>query len=196
MYKCRLTYDEWKCILSKNRIGKQVDLPQMKGYLGLLTINAVSEKQIWKYNKKDVVVCDNGYHWLTIMPSDAFYCMTVMLDESYHMKVCYIDMIDSQGYDADMVPYFHDLYLDLVVYPDGEIIVDDEDELRSALEIGEITELQYNKAIATSQKLQCGLLADIGKFQAYVHEMLNAFTNEQGCQSGGNLKEFPGRFNE
>ncbi len=25
MYKCRITYDEWKCILSKQRTGKQVD---------------------------------------------------------------------------------------------------------------------------------------------------------------------------
>ena len=31
MYKCRLTYDEWKCIISKKRIGKQVDIPQLKG---------------------------------------------------------------------------------------------------------------------------------------------------------------------
>lgn len=35
MYKCKLTYDEWKCSTSKNRIGKQVDMPQIKGYIGL-----------------------------------------------------------------------------------------------------------------------------------------------------------------
>lgn len=173
MYKCRLTYDEWKCIISKNRTGKQADMPQLKGYLGLLTINIVSEKQIWKYNKNDVVVCDNGYHWLTIMPSDDFYCITVMMDDNYEMKVCYIDMIDTQGYDDDGVPYFYDLYLDLIVYPDGNIITDDMDELQEALITGEITDVQYNLAIATSQKLQDGLLSDIGKFQYYINEMLN-----------------------
>ena len=173
MYKCRLTYDEWTCIISKSRIGKQVDMPQIRGYLGLLTINAVSEKQIWKYNKNDVVVCDNGYHWLTIMPSDEFYCITVMMDNSYEMKVCYIDMIDTQGYDDDDVPYFYDLYLDLVVYPNGDIIVDDMDELQEALETGEITDFQYERAITTSRKLQSGLLSDIGKFQDYIREMLN-----------------------
>ena len=172
MYKCRLTYDEWKCIISKNRIGKQVDMPQIKGYIGLLTIDTVSEKQIWKYNKNDVVVCDNGYHWLTIMPSDDFYCITVMMDDSYEMKVCYIDMIDTQGYDDDGVPYFYDLYLDLIVYPDGNIITDDMDELQEALITGEITDVQYNQAITTSQKLQDGLLSDIGEFQSYINEML------------------------
>ena len=175
MYKCRLTYDEWKCILSKNRIGKQVDMPQIKGYLGLLTINAVSEKQIWKYDNKEVVVCDNGYHWLTILPRDEFYCITVMMDKDYQMKVSYIDMIDTQGCDEDKVPFFYDLYLDLVVYPNGDIIVDDMDELQEALASGEITVSQYNQAITTSQKLQSGLLADIDKFQDYIKTVLCVF---------------------
>ncbi len=172
MYKCRITYDEWKCILSKQRTGKQVDTPQLKGYLGLLTIDIVSEKQIWKYDRNEVVVCDNGYHWLTIMPSNDFYCITIMMDECYRIIVCYIDMIDTQGYDDDGVPYFYDLYLDLIVYPDGNIVTDDMDELQGALKIGEITEEQYNRAITTSQKLQDELLSDIGKFQYFIKEML------------------------
>ena len=120
-----------------------------------------------------MVVCDNGYHWLTIMPSDEFYCITVMMDDNYKIKVCYIDMIDSQGYDDDKVPYFYDLYLDLVVYPNGDIIVDDMDELQEALKTGEITEMQYDRALKTAQELQNGLLSDIEKFQDYVSEMLN-----------------------
>ncbi len=172
MYKCRLTYDEWKCIISKNRVGKQVDIPQIKGYLGLLNINIVSEQQIWKDNDNDVVVCDNGHHWLSILPSNELYCITVMMDNNYHFKVCYIDMIDSQGYDEDGVPYFYDLYLDLIVYPDGNIIVDDLDELQQALKVGDITEMQYNKAITTAQKLQKGLLSNIQNFQFYIQEMV------------------------
>ncbi len=177
MYKCRLTYDEWKCIISKDRIGKQVNTPTIKGYLGLLTINSVSDKQIWKYNNKDVIVCDKGYHWLTIMPENEFYCITVMMDDNFIIKVCYIDIIDTQGYDDDNVPYFYDLYLDLVVYPKGEIMVDDMDELQEALKTGEITTPQYNRALAVSQKLQDGLLSDIGKFRDYVSEMLNILEN-------------------
>lgn len=177
MYKCRLTYDEWKCIISKNRIGKQVDTPIIKGYIGLLTINSVSDKQVWKYNNKDVVVCDNGYHWLSIMPANEFYCITVMMDDNYKIKVCYIDMIDTQGYDDDNVPYFYDLYLDLVVYPNKDIIVEDMDELQEALQTGEITKLQYNQALTTSQKLQDGLLSDIEKFWDYVGEIRTILEN-------------------
>ena len=65
------------------------------------------------------------------------------------------------------------MYLDLVVYPNGDIIVDDMDELQEALKTGEITEMQYDRALKTAQELQNGLLSDIEKFQDYVSEMLN-----------------------
>lgn len=172
MYKCRLTYDEWKCIIAKDRIGRQVDLPQMKGYLGLLTINQVFKKQIWKHNEKDVIVCNNNYHWLSIMPENDFYCMTVMMDDNYEMQVCYIDMIDTQGYDSDGVPYFYDLYLDLVVYPDGDVIVDDLDELQEAFEKNVISKEQYECALKTADGLKRGLLHDIEKFKEFIQALL------------------------
>lgn len=91
-------------------------------------------------------------------------------------------MIDSQGYDEDGVPYFYDLYLDLIVYPDGNIIVDDLDELQQALKVGDITEMQYNKAITTAQKLQKGLLSNIQNFQFYIQEMVELLrTDSKMC---------------
>lgn len=89
-----------------------------------------------------------------------------------------ISMIDEQGYDKDGVPYFYDLYLDLVIYPDGNIIVDDLDELQEALDIKIISQKQYNQAIKTSEKLQQGLFKDIGKFQDFIVEMMDVLTTE------------------
>ena len=76
-------------------------------------------------------------------------------------------MIATQGIDVDGVPYFDDLYLDLVVYPDGTIIVDDMDELEEALSKKDITQEQFNLAIETSHRLQQGLLSDISSFTEY-----------------------------
>jgi len=121
-------------MISKDRIGKQVDWPQLKGYLGLLTINQVSEKQVWRYNEKD--------------------------------------MIDTQGYDSDDVPYFYDLYLDLVVYPNGDIIVDDMDELEAAYEKHHISKEQYECALQTADRLKKGLLSDIESFKNYIQVLL------------------------
>ena len=171
MYKCRLTYDEWKCILAKSRIGKTVNTDKFSGYVGILDIHKVSEPQSWKYSGEDVIVCDNNYQWLTIMPQNDYYCITVMINDKREFQVCYIDIIAEQGYDEDGVPYFYDLYLDLVVYPDGTIIEDDMDELHDALRKGDITQYQFDLALKTSDKLKRGLLRDIITFQSYIQQM-------------------------
>ncbi len=152
MYRCRLTYDEWKCIVAKKRTGKVVDTPEFSGYVGILNIFEVSEPQIWKYNGEDLVVCDNGYQWLTILPENDYYCITVMMNDKHEIQACYIDILAEQGYDKDEVPYFYDLYLDLVVYPDGTIIEDDMDELQDALKNADITQQQFALALETSDR--------------------------------------------
>ena len=90
-----------------------------------------------------------------------------MMNANDDILVWYIDMIVEQGIDADGIPYFDDLYLDLVVYPDGTIKVDDMDELEDAVSKKDITEEQFELAIATSKKLQKGLLSDIKAFIDY-----------------------------
>ena len=167
MKRSRLSYDEWKCIKAKNLKGKQVNTDFFNGYIGILEIKEVTEKQIWRFNDEDIIVCDNGLKWLSILPQDDFYCITAMMNSNNDILLWYIDMIAGQGIDTDGVPYFDDLYLDLVVYPDGTIKVDDMDELEEALSQGDITEDQFNLAISTSNKLKSGLLSDIDTFVDY-----------------------------
>ena len=170
MKRSRLSYDEWKCILSKDMHGKRVNSELLDGYIGLIEIKEVSEAQIWKFNGEDVVVCDKGRKWLSILPRNDWYCITAMMDEEGNILLWYIDMIARQGIDVDGVPYFDDLYLDLVVYPDGTILVDDMDELKEALSKKDITQEQFNLAIDTSHRLQRGLLSDISSFIKYTRK--------------------------
>ena len=164
MKRCRLSYDEWKCIKTKKRKGKQVNTDFFKGYIGILEIEEVTEKQVWRHNGKDIIVCENGSKWLSILPQDDFYCITVMMNANDDILLWYIDMIAEQGIDVDGVPYFDDLYLDFIVYPDGTIKVDDMDELVEALSQQNITEEQFNLAMKTSNKLQQGLLSNMNAF--------------------------------
>ncbi|MGC6174220.1 DUF402 domain-containing protein [Lacrimispora sp. 38-1] len=170
MKKSRLSYDEWKCIVSKDMYGKKVNTEFFKGYIGLIDIKEVSEKQRWKFNGEEITVCDKGLKWLSILPQDDFYCITVMMNERNDILVWYIDMIAEQGIDIDGVPYFNDLYLDLVVYPDGKIMIDDMDELEEALFQKDITQEQYNLAINTSNELRTGLLNDVNVFIDYTQK--------------------------
>ncbi len=167
MKRSRLSYDEWKCIIAKDIFGKTVNSELLNGYIGLIDIKEVSEIQTWKFNGEDIVVCDKGRKWLSILPQNDWYCITAMMDENEKVLLWYIDMIAKQGIDADGVPYFDDLYLDLVVYPDGTVIVDDMDELEEALLKKDITQNQYHLAIETSHRLQQGMLSNIPSFIEY-----------------------------
>lgn len=167
MKRCRLSYDEWTCIKSKKLKGKQINTDFFKGYIGVLEIEEVSEKQIWKFNGEDITVCDNGLKWVSVLPENDFYCITAMMNAEDNILLWYIDMIATQGIAADGVPYFDDLYLDLVVYPDGTIIVDDMDELEDALSKKDITQEQFELALDTVDKLKNGLLSDVHEFMEY-----------------------------
>lgn len=165
--RSRLSYDEWKCIVSKELRGKRINSEILIGYVGLIDIIEVTEPQIWKFNDEDIVVCDKGLKWLSILPQNDWYCITAMMNENSEIVLWYIDMIVGQGIDVDNVPYFDDLYLDLIVYPDGTIIVDDMDELEAALVKGSITQEQFLLAIETSISLKEEILSDIASFTVY-----------------------------
>lgn len=167
MKRCRLSYDEWKCIKTKKHLGRQVNTDLFKGYVSVLEIEKVDEKQVWKFNGEDLVICDEGFKWLSILPQDDFYCITAMMNENEEILLWYIDMIADQGVDPDGVPYFDDLYLDLIVYPDGSIKEDDMDELAEALEQKEISEEQYQLAIRTGKRLKESLLSDINELKDF-----------------------------
>ena len=171
MKKCRLTYDEWKCIKEKQQTIQFFSTSKFCGYISVLEIKDVSEPQVWNFNGKEQIVCDKGIKWISILPKDKYYCITAMLDQNEEIIVWYIDMIASQGVD-DGIPYFYDLYLDLVVYPDGTIIVDDMDELEGALKSGVISEQLFRLALNTKEELENTLLSDLKSFAGYTKEFI------------------------
>lgn len=170
MKRCGLTYDEWKCITAKDLSGRQVRTDFFTGYVGLMEIRQVTEAQKWQFHGDEFVVCDVGFKWLSILPKDDFWCITAMMNQDNDVAVWYIDMIAGQGIDAQGNPYFDDLYLDLVVYPNGEIRVDDMDELEDALRQSDITQAQFDLALHTAETLKTGLLKDVNLFKNYTKQ--------------------------
>ena len=75
-----------------------------------------------------------------------------MLDNQKQLVQYYIDVtkrvkkIDDRG-----LPYFDDLYLDVVLLPNGEVYVLDEDELEDAYKIGDVTKEEYELAWNTTK---------------------------------------------
>lgn len=173
MKKSRLTCDEWHCITSKRFTQIRVEKEYFTGVVAGLFIDEVTTPQVWKYRGKDVVVCDKDMKWVLIMPEKEHYLITAMLNKSDEVVVWYIDIIASSALDKDGVISYEDLYLDLIVYPDGNIIVDDMDELELALEKNDISQELFDLAIKTSNSLKSNFLGDIKKIKNLTKQCFN-----------------------
>ena len=72
----------------------------------------------------------------------------------------------------DGIPYEDDLYLDVVIVPDGRIHVLDEDELKSAYDRKEVSKEEYEMAYRVANKI-----IEKGKNKKYLDE-LTKFTTK------------------
>lgn len=76
--------------------GRNINTDFFKGHVEFISINKVNEKQTWRFNGEDIVICDKGIKWLTILPQDNFYCITAKLNEKdqihrvFHILMIYI----------------------------------------------------------------------------------------------------------
>ena len=171
MKRKSLSYATWTCILSRDLRVSRVTEP-FAGYVSLLRIHEVTAPQVWQWQGEPLIVCDRGMSWLSMLPERGGLCITAQLNADGTVALWYIDMIAGQGVDAQGVPWFDDLYLDLIVHPDGTMAVDDRDELDEALRRGDITETQHAQALKTCEMLQKGLAGGVEALQALTAQCL------------------------
>lgn len=173
MKRKRLDRDIWTDILDKRYIQKDVNDNSYKGIVSILYIDKVKIPVAWEYPDTDITVCDDGMKWLQFIPSGKNFVITAMVNADNKINLWYIDMIAGYGMDDDGVAYFDDLYLDLVVRPNGDIKVDDMDELIEALEEKDIDKKLYNLALETKDYLISNVLCDINEFNKKCLQYIN-----------------------
>ena len=83
-----------------------------------------------------------------------------------------MDVIDGWGYDEDRVAYFMDQYLDVIFDMEGDVVMDDRDELDAAYQSGELSEEQYRRAIAEGDAIISELCSDVEKTQVWCENIL------------------------
>lgn len=137
-------YDNWKCILDKTYRQMYITEPFFQGYAGLLNIHKVSEPQVWLHNGEKLKVCEEGYMWLMFRPDYEGFCITAMLDQELQPIVWYIDVIGNKFDILNGVMTVEDLFLDFIVYSNGDVMEEDYDELGEALRLKIITAKQFN----------------------------------------------------
>lgn len=127
-------------------------------------------------------VCGEGMLWLQLIPDGQRRVITAKFlppSRTVHgvaydkaVSLWYVDVIDSWGYDDDQVACFKDLYLDVEFDPEGDVLVVDRDELDAAYRSGELTESQYQGAIAEGDAIVSELCADIEHTQQWCIRIL------------------------
>lgn len=144
-----------KNILKKNFVILDSQDFEFKGKIGLINLEEVNQKFITKRpNGKSETIIDNGYKILTYFPENESYCCSVMYDRENQILQWYFDILKTNCEYESGVPYGEDMFLDVVVLPNGEYYTLDEEELKIALDNEVITMADFTKAYININKVE------------------------------------------
>ncbi|MCR5004925.1 MAG: DUF402 domain-containing protein [Clostridiales bacterium] len=138
---------DWSRILKRTMHRRPICVDGHEGLAHILIMDEIIEPLV----KNGITIVSKDMTWLQIALRDTRYWLTAMFDEDNRLVQIYFDITAAVHFDDPQVPTFEDMYLDLVLYPDGHYMVLDEDELAQALKAGEITE---EAALAARQDLE------------------------------------------
>lgn len=127
-----------------------------------------------------IQVTGTGMTWLELIPDNTNRVITVKYfpdgthdnerksypkpySADYQPSIWYVDIIDGIEYDDHGIAIYIDKYLDVIFTPEGDIKVDDRDELEQAYESGELDEAQYKSALKEGDAILKELCEDIPK---------------------------------
>ena len=129
---------------------KEIDDEKFKGDIYLNYFKQVSNPDI--ILEKGVSILDNEYKWLEFYNYNSKVKLTAMYNEKNEIIEWYFDIARKIGKE-DRIPYEDDLYLDVVLRPDGKIILLDEEELKEAYDKKEISKQDYDEAFNEANNL-------------------------------------------
>ncbi|MDU2097678.1 MAG: DUF402 domain-containing protein, partial [Staphylococcus sp.] len=131
----------------------KVNNNRFKGIIGLVTMKKVREPLEVTVVGQNIIVADDNYQWLQILPEKKRYSITAMFDDKGNPLEYYFDIniknITQKGNARTL-----DLFLDVLVLPStGEYELVDENDLKLALKNEQITKKQYHEAYMIAHQL-------------------------------------------
>jgi len=143
----------WQRLTRRRFHTMHLDTPEFTGYRSLLLIDAVSAPFWTQESVERCRIADTGFAWLQHFPASAQHTLTTMFDSQGRVAQWYIDICAGHGIDDRGVPWFDDLYLDIVVSPSGAHWLLDADELDAALHAGLVSRNEYDLAHAEARRV-------------------------------------------
>jgi predicted RNA-binding protein associated with RNAse of E/G family len=151
----------WQNVLARRFIVRRIDSLDFHGYVSLLHIDAISTPIYVTFAGEQVCIADQGYDWLQHFPDGTHHVLLAAFDGQGELVQWYIDIIGASGIDERGIPWYDDLYLDIVIAPSGDILLLDGDELDEALRLGQVTPEMYDLAWREASRLMSILEADL-----------------------------------
>ena len=159
----------WRRVTRRSYSCVSVETKEFNGLLTFYRIHDLRDPLYKDYESKRLCLANRGYLWMQHFPKGEHYVVTTMFDDNGKVVQWYIDICKNQGLTDQKVPWFDDLYLDIVVLPSGEVYLMDEDELEDAYVAGEISYRDVSMAKKTANKLLS--LIRNGKFRFFTMSM-------------------------
>lgn len=140
-------------VLDRSFTAIEVREEDFQGYLSLFKMNEVRDSRSFKYGDSTICVIDKGYSHMQYVPFAGDYALTAFINAEKDIVQWYFDIISGCGVDEKGIPFYDDMYLDVILLPNSEFYLVDEDELKEALEEGKITKTQFDMAYKAAYDL-------------------------------------------
>jgi predicted RNA-binding protein associated with RNAse of E/G family len=131
----------------------RIENNEFKGYLSYLKIHEVHRTFDVLLDDKKICLYNNGYSELNYLPDNRNWQLYAIYDNNFNIIEWYIDITRKNSIDENGNPYCDDLYLDIVLMPDGKILFLDEDELLDAYNNKTINQTDLDLAYKTKNEL-------------------------------------------
>lgn len=177
-----IDHSKWKKIKKSKSILFNTYQERFNGYASAIFIEKVHEKLVCNFDKKQFCVLDNGYILIQRLPIEKNWSVTTIFDENNNIIDQYFDITKQNGIDIHGQPFYDDLYLDVVVFPSGEIALFDEDELNKALENGDITQMDFDLAYNVANQIINGMGKDVLSLWNMSYNDLEYFSTRLGIK--------------
>jgi len=153
----------------------KIETEYFNGYLCYTKLNNIDEPLIVNNGLYDLCIIKNDYEWYQLFSLDKNYVLTIMIDDNKEVIQWYFDI--SYKIDLDNnVPYEDDMYLDMIITKESNLIQMDEDELIDAYNNKELTKEDLNAAYEIYNYLENKYYKDINKLKEFTNYLINKYS--------------------
>jgi len=158
---------DWTRITKREYVSRPCSVGNAEGRESLILIRDITAPLTVSSAGDAVKIVEKDYSWLQIARKDGRHWLTAMFDEQDTLLQMYFDVTDGNIFDNPDNPAFRDMYLDVVLRPDGRIVILDRDELDEALETGAVTPEEHAAALRDCDALVSYLRKNTDSFIGY-----------------------------